>query len=137
MEINKLWKKSATAIALLTVTMLGAIALTADACTRTSQVNQRSQKVAKKTPVRKTTVRKITNRKQATVKRTCAKVAADNTTDENVVYKLNVRSRIYGPVVEQLDDDTTVTLIRRFPNGWVQISSPVQGYVYGEFLKGC
>lgn len=132
MEINKVGKKSATAIALLTVTMLGAIALTADASTRNSQVNQSSQKVARKTIARKTT-----NRKQVPAKGSCAKVVADNPSDENVVYKLNVRSRIYGPIIEQLDDDTTVTVVRRFPNGWVQISQPVQGYVYGEFLTGC
>ncbi|MFB2935868.1 SH3 domain-containing protein [Aerosakkonemataceae cyanobacterium BLCC-F154] len=128
MEIKKVGKKSATAIALLTFALLGsAIGLTADASTKTSRVSQSSQKVARKT----------TNHKQATAKRTCAKVVAKNTSGENVVYKLNVRSRIYGPVIEQLDDDTTVTVVRRFPNGWVQISQPVQGYVYGEFLTGC
>lgn len=132
MAINKVWKKYATAIALLTVAMLGAIALTADACTKTSHVSQSSRKV-----VRKTTIKKTASPKQATVKKTCAKVVAANNSGENVVYKLNVRSRIYGPVVEQLDNDTTVTVTRRFPNGWVQISEPVQGYVYGEFLKGC
>ncbi|MFB2833611.1 SH3 domain-containing protein [Floridanema evergladense] len=140
MEINKLWKQSVTTIALLTVAILGTIALTSDACTKTTRVSQRSHRLVRKTTLKKTTVRKIANRPrspQATVKTTCAKVVAENKSNENVVYKLNVRSRIYGPVVEQLDDDTTVTVIRRFPNGWVQISSPVQGYVFGEFLKGC
>lgn len=121
MEINKVWKKSAAAIALLTVSMVGAIDLTSNAGANTSHT------VAKKT----------TYTKQANARKTCAKVAAVNNSGENVVYKLNVRSRIYGPVIQQLDDDTTVTVVRRFPNGWVQISSPVQGYVYGEFLKDC
>ena len=132
MEINKVWKRSATAIALLTVTMLGTIALNSEANTKNSRVSQSSHKVAKKT-----TVRKPINSKQATVKKTCAKVVAQNTSGENVVYKLNVRSRIYGPVIQQLDNDTKVTVVKRFPNGWVQISSPVQGYVFGQFLKGC
>lgn len=121
MEIRKVGKNFAAAIALLTVGMVGAIDLTNDAGANTSHT------VAKKTVYTK----------QANARKTCAKVAAENTSGENVVYKLNVRSRMYGPVIQQLDDDTTVTVVRRFPNGWAQISSPVQGYVFGEFLKGC
>lgn len=127
MEISKVGKTFAAAIALLTVGMVGAIDLTSNAGAKTSPVNQSSHAVAKKT----------TYTKQVNARKTCAKVVAENTSGENVVYKVNVRSRIYGPVIQQLDHDTTVTVVRRFPNGWVQISSPVQGYVYGEFLKDC
>jgi len=98
MKIKNMGQKSATAITLLAVSMFSPMMLSANGYTRTSQVSHRSQKGVTKV-IRNTTSQKVS------VNRSCAKVSAPNNTGENVEYRLNVRSRPFGPVVQQLEHD--------------------------------
>ncbi|MEW5859929.1 MAG: SH3 domain-containing protein [Cyanobacteriota bacterium] len=50
---------------------------------------------------------------------------------------LNVRSSPRGPIIGSLTDRTLVTIENTGSNGWVPISSPQQGYVFGSYLNLC
>lgn len=50
---------------------------------------------------------------------------------------LNVRSSPGGRIIGSLRDKTLVTIENTGSNGWVPISSPQQGYVYGVYLNLC
>ncbi|MBD0344091.1 MAG: SH3 domain-containing protein, partial [Coleofasciculus sp. Co-bin14] len=50
---------------------------------------------------------------------------------------LNVRSSPGGGIIGSLPDRTLVTIENTGSNGWVPISSPQQGYVFGGYLNLC
>ena len=50
---------------------------------------------------------------------------------------LNVRLTPGGKIVGTLSDLDLVTMVERNEQGWVQISSPYNGYVYGDYLTQC
>ncbi|MBE9040398.1 SH3 domain-containing protein [Oscillatoriales cyanobacterium LEGE 11467] len=50
---------------------------------------------------------------------------------------LNVRLRPGGKVVGTLSDRDLVTIEERTEDGWIPISSPFSGYVYGDYLTFC
>jgi uncharacterized protein YgiM (DUF1202 family) len=50
---------------------------------------------------------------------------------------LNVRSSPAGGIIGSLPDRTLVTIENTGSNGWVPISSPRQGYVFGTYLTSC
>jgi hypothetical protein len=50
---------------------------------------------------------------------------------------LNVRSSPGGGIIGSLPDRTLITIENTGSNGWVPISSPQQGYVYGGYLTSC
>ncbi|NEP11689.1 MAG: SH3 domain-containing protein [Symploca sp. SIO2C1] len=56
-----------------------------------------------------------------------------NTQSQN----LNVRSSPNGPTIDSLANGTKVTIVNTGTDGWVPISAPRQGYVFGQFLKPC
>ncbi len=51
--------------------------------------------------------------------------------------RLNVRSSPSGPIVGSLADKSLVSIENTGSNGWVPISSPQQGYVFGAYLNLC
>lgn len=50
---------------------------------------------------------------------------------------LNVRSSPGGPIIGSLTDRTLISIENTSNNGWVSISSPQQGYVFGSYLTLC
>jgi uncharacterized protein YgiM (DUF1202 family) len=50
---------------------------------------------------------------------------------------LNVRSSPGGGIIGSLRDRTLVTIENTGSHGWVPISSPQQGYVFGAYLTSC
>ncbi|HAJ62099.1 MAG TPA: ligand-binding protein SH3 [Cyanobacteria bacterium UBA8543] len=64
--------------------------------------------------------------------------ASDNCrrVDTRTTY-LNVRSSPSGAIIGSLPDKTLVTIENTGNNGWVPISSPQQGYVFGAYLTSC
>ncbi|NER21900.1 MAG: SH3 domain-containing protein [Symploca sp. SIO1C2] len=50
---------------------------------------------------------------------------------------LNVRSTPDGSVIGSLVNGTQVTIASVGSNGWVKISAPREGYVFGQYLKPC
>lgn len=50
---------------------------------------------------------------------------------------LNVRSSPGGSIIGSLTDRTLVSIENTGSNGWVPISSPQQGYVFGSYLNLC
>jgi uncharacterized protein YgiM (DUF1202 family) len=50
---------------------------------------------------------------------------------------LNVRSSPGGRIIGSLSDKTLVSIDNTGTNGWVPISSPQQGYVFGSYLNLC
>ncbi|HBB32306.1 MAG TPA: hypothetical protein DDZ80_09920 [Cyanobacteria bacterium UBA8803] len=50
---------------------------------------------------------------------------------------LNVRSSPNGRIIGSLSNGTTVTIENTGTNGWVPISAPQEGYVFGAFLSFC
>jgi len=50
---------------------------------------------------------------------------------------LNVRSTPDGSIIGSLANGTQVTITTDVSNGWVKISAPREGYVFGQYLKPC
>jgi hypothetical protein len=64
--------------------------------------------------------------------------ASDNCRRVNTrTSNLNVRSSPGGPIIGSLTDRTLVSIENTGSNGWVPISSPQQGYVFGGYLNLC
>lgn len=125
MKMIEALKNSAAVIGLLSVSVLSPAMLNANASTATSQVNQRSHNTGGYEVA-------------ATPRTSCAKITTKSyKNDPNYKYVVNVRERPNGPIVGRLDDATSVKIVKRNKNGWVQISGPVQGYVFGGYLTGC
>jgi|GEM_PF-909144 len=50
---------------------------------------------------------------------------------------LNLRSTPNGRIIDSLPNGSQVTIVNTGTDGWVPISAPRQGYVFGQFLKLC
>ncbi|MEB3829621.1 SH3 domain-containing protein [Phormidium sp. CCY1219] len=52
---------------------------------------------------------------------------------------LYVRSEptVYSTAIAALEDGRTVNATGNMVNGWIRISAPVSGYLYGDFISSC
>ena len=50
---------------------------------------------------------------------------------------LNIRSAPNGRIIDSVPNGTQVTIVNTGTDGWVPISAPREGYVFGQFLKLC
>lgn len=61
----------------------------------------------------------------------------NNCREVDVNSMLNIRRQPNGEVIGALENEQTVSVVGEPQNGWVQINTPMNGYVAARYLEYC